>query len=70
MIIKGSKYNLKNCILEQGDCLIFNQFLVHGSNSNKSQYGRKAIVGWIVRNDFIFDEKKIKNFGKKDKKLH
>lgn len=64
-----NKYNLKNCILEPGDCLIFNQFLVHGSNSNKSQYGRKAIVGWIVRNDFIFDEKKNKEFWKKRQEI-
>ena len=55
-------HNLINCELEPGDCIIFNQFLVHGSASNKSQFGRKAIVGWITVNDFVFDEQKNKKF--------
>lgn len=58
----NKKYKLKNCILEPGDCLIFNQFLVHGSASNKSNLGRKAIVGWITKENFVFDEEKNKKF--------
>ena len=58
----NKKYNLKNCILNPGDCIIFNQFLVHGSASNKSQYNRKAVVGWITKKSFVFDENKNKKF--------
>ena len=58
----NKKYKLKNCILEPGDCLIFNQFLVHGSASNKSNLGRKAIVGWITKENFEFDDEKNKKF--------
>ena len=59
------KYKLKNCILEPGDCIIFNQFVVHGSASNKSDLNRKAIVGWITRKTFNFDKKKNKTFWNK-----
>tara|TARA_Y100000389_G_C17422764_1_gene497707 strand:+ start:86 stop:889 length:804 start_codon:yes stop_codon:yes gene_type:complete len=65
----NKKYNLKNCILNPGDCIIFNQFLVHGSASNKSQYNRKAVVGWITKKSFVFNKEKNKEFWIKRQKI-
>ena len=40
----NKKCRLHNCIMDQGDILIFNHKLVHGSGSNASSRSRKSIV--------------------------
>ena len=52
------KNSILDCLMEQGDLLIFDSLLVHGSASNKSNYDRKAVVCHVVSNNLIDDTEK------------
>ena len=38
------KYGIMDCIMEPGDMLFFNHYMLHGSSSNISQFDRKVII--------------------------
>jgi hypothetical protein len=40
----NKKFKLYNCVMDEGDILIFNHKLIHGSGSNASCRSRKSIV--------------------------